>query len=85
MATTGAMLIIGEPRRDLLNPVFQIKMLLLVCALLATLAIQFIVRGAAPLGGAGDRLGWPVRTLAVFSLALWFGIAVCGRLIAYNM
>jgi hypothetical protein len=79
MATTGAILIIGEPRRDLLNPVFQTKMLLLVCALLATLAIQFIVRGA------GERLGWPVRTLAVFSLALWFGIAICGRLIAYNM
>lgn len=85
MATTGAILIVGEPRRDLLNPAFQAKMLLLVCALAATLAIQFIVRRTPPLGGAGERLGWPVRTLAVFSLALWFGIAVCGRLIAYFM
>jgi hypothetical protein len=83
MATTGAILIIGEPRRDLLNPAFQTKMLLLVCALLATLGIQRMVQGASPLGAAGGRPGWPVRILAVFSLALWFSIAVCGRLIAY--
>jgi uncharacterized membrane protein len=85
MATTGAILIIGEPRRDLLNPVFQTKMLLLVCALLVTLGIQLMVRGAPSLGAAGDRLGWPLRMLALLSLALWFGIAICGRLIAYFM
>ncbi|HXA40553.1 MAG TPA: DUF6644 family protein [Phenylobacterium sp.] len=78
MAVTGAILIIGEPRRDLLNPVFQTKMLLLICALAATLGIQSIVRRAA-----ADRPGWPLRALAVGSLAFWFGIAVCGRLIAY--
>ncbi len=85
MAITGAILIIGEPRRDLLNPVFQTKMLLLVCALAVTLCVQVMVRGAPSLGAAGDRVGWPLRTLAVVSLALWFSIAVCGRLIAYFM
>jgi hypothetical protein len=85
MATTGAILIIGEPRRDLLNPAFQTKMLLLVCALLATLSIQLIVRGTPSLGGSGGRAAWGLRTVAVLSLALWFGIAICGRLIAYFM
>jgi hypothetical protein len=78
MAVTGAILIIGEPRRDLLNPAFQTKMLLLICALAATLGIQSIARGATT-----DRPGWPLRALAVVSLAFWFAIAVCGRLIAY--
>jgi hypothetical protein len=82
MALTGAILIIGEPRRDLLNPAFQIKMLLLVCALAATFGIQVLVGGGSA-SVTGDRGGWPMRTLAVVSLALWFGIAVCGRLIAY--
>jgi hypothetical protein len=83
MATSGAILIIGEPRRDLLNPVFQTKMLLLVCALLATLGIQLMARGTPSLVAARDRPGWPLRTIAVLSLALWFAIAICGRLIAY--
>ncbi|WP_293370432.1 DUF6644 family protein [Phenylobacterium sp.] len=83
MAATGTILIIGEPRRDLLNPAFQTKMLLLVCALLSTAAIQRVVRSTPSLGGPRDSLGWPVRTLAVLSLALWFSIAICGRLIAY--
>lgn len=85
MATTGAILIIGEPRRDLLNPVFQTKMLLLICALLATFGIQRIVRGAPSLAGPGGQAAWRLRTAAVLSLALWLGIAVCGRLIAYFM
>ena len=85
MATTGAILIIGEPRRDLLNPVFQTKMLLLVCALLATLGIQLMVRGAPSLGGPGGRAPWGLRAIAALSLALWFSIAICGRLIAYFM
>jgi hypothetical protein len=88
MAATGAILIIGEPRRDLLNPAFQTKMLLLICALAATLGIRLMVRraqsiGSSSLGQGGDHVGWPLRTLALISLALWFGIAVCGRLIAY--
>jgi hypothetical protein len=85
MATTGAILIIGEPRRDLLNPVFQTKMLLLICALLATLGIQLIVRATPSLGGPGGRAAWTLRMMAVLSLALWFSIAICGRLIAYFM
>jgi hypothetical protein len=83
MAVTGAILIVGEPRRDLLNPAFQTKMLLLVCALAATFGIQLLVRGGSASGVTADRGGWPLRTLALISLALWFGIAVCGRLIAY--
>src|SRR5262245_57695662 len=37
---TGALPIIGEPRRALPNPAFQIKMALVVLAIAATLAFQ---------------------------------------------
>jgi hypothetical protein len=85
MALSGAILVIGEPRRDLLNPAFQTKMLLLVCALLTTLGFQLTLRRNPALGAPGAEAVWPLRAIAVVSLALWFGIAVCGRLIAYFM
>jgi uncharacterized membrane protein len=84
MAFTGAVLIIGEPARSLLNPVFQIKMLLLVCALAVTLFVQLRI-AANPLAW-GDGAGapaWPARILAAISLVIWLCIAVCGRFIAY--
>src|SRR6478609_9517183 len=37
-------LIIAEPRRDLLNPVFQVKMLLLIAAIAVTAIFQETVR-----------------------------------------
>ena len=82
MAFTGAILVIGEPSRDLPNPVFQIKMALLAAALLTTLGIQ---RGLAtnPETWGEASLGWPARLAAVASLGLWLAVAACGRFIAY--
>ncbi len=82
MAITGAILVIGEPRRDLLNPAFQIKMLLLACALAVTFGLQAMVGGTTSSGTASPSA--PLRMLAGVSLALWFSIAICGRLVAYS-
>ncbi|MDB5475108.1 MAG: hypothetical protein JWP49_619 [Phenylobacterium sp.] len=85
MAVTGAILIIGEPRRDLLNPVFQIKMLLLVAALVVTAVIQAGIAAHPRAWGEGGPAAWPARLAAGLSLAVWLAIAVCGRFIAYFM
>jgi hypothetical protein len=80
LLTTGSILIIGEPARDLLNNVFWTKMSLLVCALLITGLFQYTVN---------HRLGfWEghrgmARVAAIASLLCWVGIVAAGRWIAY--
>jgi hypothetical protein len=85
MALSGAVLIIGEPRRDLLNPVFQLKMLLLVLALTLTFALQKTIADASSARGAHVEVSWPAQLAAGLSLITWLAIAVCGRFIAYFM
>ncbi|HEX3366344.1 hypothetical protein [Phenylobacterium sp.] len=85
MALSGAVLIIGEPRRDLLNPVFQLKMLLLVLALALTFALQKTIADASLARGDGGEASWATQITAGLSLITWLAIAVCGRFIAYFM
>jgi len=84
MALTGTILVIGEPARDLPNPVFQIKMLLLVCALAVTSVVQAGIAANPDAWDDGTAV-WPARIAGAVSLLIWLGIAVCGRFIAYFM
>ena len=77
---SGAVLIIGEPGRSLLNPVFAAKMLMLVTAALLTLALERPLRHATS-APAPTQLG--LQAGAVLSLILWTGIVFAGRWIAY--
>jgi hypothetical protein len=80
---TGAALIAAEPARSLENPSFALKMLLLLGAVGLTLLYQ---RGLATPGGW--RVSAPRRAaaklVAFLSLALWSGIVLAGRWIAYT-
>ncbi|HTD89708.1 MAG TPA: DUF6644 family protein [Burkholderiales bacterium] len=77
---TGAILITGEPARALKNSIFQLKMLLVISAILITMLI------AAPLKRNPSH--WDARSgsgmlVALISVALWVGIIFAGRWIAY--
>ena len=80
---TGSGLVIAEPVRELVNPIFWIKMTLIVALILLSLGFQ------AALGRFGERWedisGGPVaaRIGAVSLLLLWCGVIVAGRWIAY--
>jgi hypothetical protein len=76
---SGSILIVGEPARSLANPSFQLKMILLLLAIITTLQIQKI--GLRDLPFESDR---KINMLAIFSLLLWFGIVASGRWIAYT-
>jgi len=80
---SGSILIIGEPGRALLNPVFGAKMLLLVMAALLTLALQRPLRHAAGFWDGSLARRAAVQGIAVLSLALWTCIVFAGRWIAY--
>ena len=80
---TGLVLITAEPRRDLLNPVFQTKMALVVVAIVVTAIFQETVRRNMEFWdlSPGKRAGaWAT---AVVSLLVWTAIVGCGRWIAY--
>jgi uncharacterized membrane protein len=80
---TGATLIVAEPARALENPVFSLKMALLLAAALVTLTCQIPLRTDAEFWEftAGRRRA--ARSIALVSLPLWIGILFAGRWIAY--
>jgi len=83
LAVTGGILIVGEPGRSLRNPVFALKMGLLVLATGVTLVCQIPLRT--------NRAYWDLsvgrrrlaRLLAGTSLPLWIAVIFSGRWIAY--
>jgi hypothetical protein len=79
---TGSILIIGEPGRSLVNPIFQLKMGLLLAAIALTLLLRTGISKTLNAGGASAPLG--VKLIALLSLALWIAILFAGRWIAYG-
>lgn len=80
---TGALLIVGEPRRSLLNTTFYFKMVLLVFALALTAFLQWPLSSAPGLWDKGWRLA-AGRLAATVSILAWSGIIFAGRFIAYT-
>jgi len=80
---TGIVMIAGEPPRSLKNPAFQLKMVLLVAAIVATVTARLALRRNPTFGDvtAGRRAG--AMALASVSMLLWVSIIFAGRWIAY--
>jgi hypothetical protein len=85
LAVSGSILIVGEPKRALGNVFFELKMCMLAAAIALTIGFQFILRRDLAEGGAdlAPSHAAAAKITGLLSLALWVGIAVAGRLIAY--
>ena len=82
LLATGVILIIAEPARSLGSIAFQLKMLLLTCAVLITVyRHRSLVQAASRADQAGPHGAG--KFVAVLSLLLWSGIIFTGRWIAY--
>ena len=77
---TGLLMIIAEPIRELINPIFWIKMGLLVLGILV--AIWFH-KGVLKHVAAGRDIVATDKATAVFLVILWCAIMFAGRWIAY--
>jgi hypothetical protein len=84
LLATGSLLIIAEPARSLENPSFQLKMALLIAAILVTLAYQRPLRRDAGYWEETSLRRGSARLLALVSASLWIGIILAGRWIAYT-
>jgi hypothetical protein len=84
LLVTGSLLIVGEPRRSLLNSTFYLKMALLAVAILLTAGLQRSI-SSSPNSWDKDRgRRLAARFAATASIALWCGILFAGRWIAYT-
>ena len=84
LLVTGSLLIVGEPRRSLLNSTFYLKMALLAVAILLTAGLQ---RSLSSSPNFWDRDRWrrmAGRLAATVSILVWCGILFAGRWIAYT-
>ncbi len=79
-AASGALLVLAEPQRELLSPVFQLKLLLLLptVVLAAALARRLAAEGPQPSAASAAT-----RAAAAALVLLWLLIIVAGRWIAY--
>jgi len=83
LLATGAVMIVGEPPRELKNPAFQLKMPLLAAALIVTWLIGLLLRRLPAGGGASRGRRLAAATIALLSMLLWCGVIFAGRWIAY--
>jgi hypothetical protein len=83
LLATGVIMIIGEPARSLKNPAFQLKMTLLVAALLVTGLFQLLQRRNTAFGDLRSGPRAAAATVAIVSMLLWSAIVFAGRWIAY--
>jgi hypothetical protein len=84
LLVTGGLLIVGEPRRSLLNTTFYLKMTLLALAILLTAALQWSLWSAPEFweNNQGGRIA--ARFVAMLSILVWCCIIFAGRWIAYT-
>jgi hypothetical protein len=73
-AMSGVGLVLNNPAKWLIDPLFYAKLMLLLLALIDTQVLVRRVCGAAAAN---------MRALAVVSLLLWAGAITAGRLLAY--
>ena len=89
MATTGLVLVLAEPVREIMNASFRTKMALLLVAVASaawfgrTLAPPVTADGAAP-PEAGPFTP-AAKALAAGTVVLWLAIIFLGRAIAYDV
>jgi hypothetical protein len=80
---TALPLIIAEPRRDLTNWTFQLKMTMIAAGIAITLGFARSVRRNADAWDKSPN-NLLTKALAIITVLLWVAIAICGRWIAYT-
>jgi hypothetical protein len=84
LLVTGALMVIGEPVRELMSLSFWLKMTLILGGIVIVTLFQFALRRNGR-QWEEDRINrWTTKSLAILTLLVWCSIVVMGRLIAYD-
>lgn len=82
LGSTGLLMIVAEPVRELMSPVFWTKMVLLILGIAMT--VHFLRHAARQLEAGSVAVPARLRTVALGTIALWCVIIFLGRWIAYG-
>lgn len=80
LVLSGLLMIVGEPVRELINPIFWIKMVLIIVAILFSLSFH---NGAIKRLGEQQAGSGGLKAASISLIVLWCVIMACGRWIAY--
>jgi hypothetical protein len=81
---SGIVMIVGEPARALLNPIFQLKMLLLIAAIICSIYLAMAQKKLANFFFGNPKIHFFQKLIALISIGLWLAILFAGRWIAYT-
>jgi hypothetical protein len=84
LLVTGALMVVGEPARELLSFSFWLKMSLVAIGTLIAALFQIALRRNQQRWEESLVTRRATKSLAIFTLLIWAGIIVLGRLIAYD-
>src|SRR5215471_13460496 len=83
LLTTGVLMVIGEPARELLAFSFWLKMFLIAIGTLIASMFQIALKRNEHYWEKSLSRG-TVRSLAIVTFLIWVAIVILGRLIAYD-
>ncbi len=81
---TGLTLLTGAGRRGLDNPMFQIKLATLLCAVLLTAGLQLSLARGGRFWAATSGRRTVAATVAALGFLFWLATVFAGRLLAYS-
>jgi len=84
LLVTGAVMVLGEPERELLALSFWLKMVLVAIGTLVAVTFQRSVKRRDRVWETAAAVRRPVGAAALMVLLIWVGVIVLGRLIAYD-
>jgi hypothetical protein len=84
LLVTGALMVVGEPARELLSFSFWLKMCLVAIGTLIAAAFQIALRRNEHHWEESVVERRTTKSLAILTLLVWVGVIVLGRLIAYD-
>jgi len=84
LLVTGALMVVGEPARELLAFSFWFKMCLVATGTLIAAVFQIALRRNESHWEQSLVKRWTTKGLAILTLLIWVGIIILGRLIAYD-
>ena len=84
LLATGALMVIGEPVRELITVSFWLKMFLIAVGTLVAAAFQISLRKHEEDWESAVRNRASIKSFAILTFLIWVAIIILGRLIAYD-
>ena len=84
LLVTGALMVIGEPVRELMSLSFWLKMSLILIGIVIAIPFQLALSRNGRNWEDDLMNRWTTKSLAILTLLVWCSIVVLGRLIAYD-